>query len=245
MSEEYTEQQTREAFAAARVEVLTYVRPAGAAQVMQAGRRHRRNSTVALVAAVAVAVAGVATATNLVVANRSAAPVAPSPSPPTPTLAPVALKALAGRAAAAIGVGDVDNKERRKQGKGSIIMGGSQPVDRAQSGISGTAFNENKSGDYLYEIACVGQGTLRAHFWAGPSNAETDKDRQAHPSHRFTVPPDAAELRVTCSDHPTKATARAHAAYPRLVYVSVDADQAAVGHAGYADLVRIPNRDGS
>lgn len=240
MSEEYTEQQTREAFAAMRTEVLTHVRPAGAAQAMQTvRRRRRRNSTVAVAAAVAVAVAGVATTTKLVAADRSAPPAAPSPSPSASASVP--LSALAARAAAAIGVDAVNNKERRAQGKGSIIMGGPHPVERANTGISGTALNENKSGDYVYEIACVGRGTLRARFWAGPSNAEADKDR----SRRSAIPSDAAELTVTCSDNPTKVTARAHAPYPRLVYVSVEPDQAAVGHAGYADLVRTPNRDGS
>jgi hypothetical protein len=152
---------------------------------------------------------------------------------------------LAARASAAIGVDAVDNKQRRLLGKGSIIMGGPQPVDRAFMGVSGTALNENKSGDYLYEIACVGQGTLRAHFWAGLSNAEAAADLKAGLPKQSAAPPDTVELKVTCGDQPTKATARVHTASPRLVYVSVEADPAAVGHAGYADLVRVPNRDGT
>jgi hypothetical protein len=190
---------------------------------------------------VAVAVAGVAIATNLAAANRSAPAATPSPSPS----ADVALTALAARAAAVIGVDAVNNKQRRADGKGSIIMGGPQPVERGSMRGSGTATDENKSGDYLYEIACVGKGTLRARFWAEPTGAEAAKQRKVNPSRRPAVPPGAVELRVICSDNPTKATARVHAPYPRLVYVTVEPDRAAVGHAGYADLVRVPNRDGS
>jgi hypothetical protein len=269
MSEEYTEQETREAFAAARAEVLTYVRPAGAAQAMHTVRRRHRAGIVAVAVGAAVVVGGVVTATNLVTADRAAPASTIPPSSPSAAARPsasevasvpaslsaslpvllsastrAALRAMATRAASAIDLTGVTTDDGQANGKGSLVMNTSQAVDRLDFGITGAAGATDKSGDYIYEIACVGTGTLRARFWAGPSAAENARNRKVNPSRPLSVPPDAAEMRVTCGDRPAKATARVHAAYPHMVYVSVEADQTAIGKAGYADLVRTPNRDG-
>ncbi|SCL16275.1 hypothetical protein GA0070624_0975 [Micromonospora rhizosphaerae] len=234
MPEELTEEQTREAFALLRAEALTHIRPPGAAEALRAVRRRRRTGVAAVAAGVGLAVAGGAAVANLVDADRSAPPpAAASPSPSPSALSAAQLDDLASAAAAALGTKDVDNRKPRSEGKGPIIMSGGGPVLRGDQGISGTGYSENKTGVYVFEVLCVGEGTLRARFWAGTSTANAAGSRP-------TPPPNSPDLQVPCGDEPTPATASVRAPWPERVYVSIEPDQAAVGRAAYASLVRVP-----
>ncbi len=171
-------------------------------------------------------------APHLATSERSATPpAAPSPSPSPSELPAEQLDRMAATAAAALGITSVDNKQRRREGKGPILMIGSEPARRG--GISGTGYNENKTGVYVLDVLCVGVGTLRTRFWAATSGA----DEAGNPA---PIPPDAAEARVPCSDEPERVSLSVRAPWPKKVYVSIEPDQAAEGRAAHASLVRVP-----
>ncbi len=230
---ELTEEQTRRAFALLRAESLAHMRPPGAEEAQRTVRRRRRTGIAAVAASVLIMVAGGATVANLVDPDRSAPPpTAPSPSPSSSALSMGQLDDLASAAASALGIDAVDNRKRRSEGKGPILMGSAYPVLRSGGGIGGTGSNENKTGVYVFEVLCVGKGTLRARFWAGTSTANASRNHQ---------PPTASpDMQVPCSDEPIPATAIVRAPWPAMVYVSIEADQTAIGRAAYAFLVREP-----
>jgi hypothetical protein len=181
---------------------------------------------------VGIAVAGGAAVANLGDADRSAPPpAAPIPSPSPSALSAAQLDGLASAAAATLGIESVDNRKRRSEGKGPILMTGNHPVLRVNPSVAATGYSENETDIYGFEILCVGEGTLRARFWGSPANA---------PGSRPAPPPGSPDLRVPCGDEPSPATASVRAPWPQRVYVWIEADQAAVGHAAVAFLVRVP-----
>ncbi|MEU4441568.1 hypothetical protein [Micromonospora chalcea] len=232
MPEDITEEQTRNAFALMRAETLTHIRPPGTAAAQRTVRNRRRTGIAALAAGVGIVVAGGFAVTHLATSERSATPpAAPSPSPSPSELPAEQLDRMAATAAAALGITSVDNKQRRREGKGPILMIGSEPARRG--GISGTGYNENKTGIYVLDVLCVGEGTLRTRFWAATSGA----DEAGNPA---PIPPDAAEAQVPCSDKPERVSLSVRAPWPKKVYVSIEPDQAAEGRAAHASLVRVP-----
>ncbi|MFC4149051.1 hypothetical protein ACFO0M_22600 [Micromonospora mangrovi] len=235
MPEELTEEQTRAAFALLRAESLTHIRTPGTAEALRTVRRRRRAGIATAAAGVALALAGSAGVASLVGGDRSAPPpVSSTPSTSPPPLSTAQLDALASEAGTALGINSIDNRKRRSEGKGPILMSSSGPILRGgPSNISGTGYNENKTGVYVLEILCVGEGALRARFWGEPAMSGA---RESRP----TPSPDSPDVRVPCGDHPTPVTASVRAPWPARVYVSVEADPTAVGRAAYARLVRVP-----
>jgi len=229
MPEELTEEQTRAAFADMRAADLTFIRPPGSAAAQRTVRRRRRAGVIAVAAGVGIAIVSTATVMSVVDTDRAApAPAAPSPSFSRPPLTEAQLKQLASEAMATLGA-DTNNADRKKAGKPAIVSSNHGPA-RPNMGTSGSATSTNKTGDYVVEIICLGEGTIRTTVWAASHDPQSMR----------TPTPDASVVSVRCGDKPAPVRVDVHAPKPKLVHVQHQADPAAVGHAVFAHIVRLP-----
>lgn len=226
MPEELTEEQTRAAFALMRAEDLTYIRPPGSAEALRAVRRRRRTRAAVVAAGVVIAVAGGATVAALVDTDRTALPPA-TPSPSPSALPRAQLNELGDAAAIALGV-RYDSKKRKLAGEPQIFSGSSGPI-RDYIGVAQEASGAKKYGDFVFEVLCLGEGTIHAKVWAAAQGVWN------------TAPPsDAIDRQVTCSDKPTPIKVNVRAPKPKIVYFVIQGDPVAVGRAACATLIREP-----
>lgn len=235
---ELTEEQTRAALAGLRAETLPLIQPPGSAAAARTVRRRRRTGVATVALGVVSAIA--AGAFVVQIAGRTSQPpppgaatpsLSPSPAPAPPRLSDEELKRLEARAKTALGLDNVDNRRRRAEGKPPIVWGTSGIARRAgRVGMSGGSSSVNESGVYVIEIVCLGAGSLMLRYWGGPQ-------RRAGRSPDAMPPADARDLFVPCGA-PTVMTARVLAPQPNLVYASEEFDEAAVGRAAFALLVR-------
>jgi hypothetical protein len=165
MPEELTEEQTRAVFADMRATDLTFIRPPGSAAAQRTVRRRRRAGVVAVAAGVGIAIVSTATVLSVIDTDRAApSPAAPSPSFSRPPLTEAELKQLGAEAMATLGA-DSDNNDRKKAGKPAIVSS-NHGLARPDMGVSGSATSTNKTGDYVVEIICLGEGSIRTTVWA-------------------------------------------------------------------------------
>jgi hypothetical protein len=158
-------------------------------------------------------------------------PAAPSPSFSRPPLSEARLKQLASEAGAALGLNNTSNTERRKTGKPAIVSSSSDPV--RNGGISGASSGSNKTGEYVDEVVCLGEGTIRTTVWGEAID-------RSKPRFVPTPTPDATVIDVRCGDKPTPVKIEVCAPKPERVFVQTEPDQAAIGHAAVARLIRMP-----